>query len=383
MHSGRRRHKILFLIHSLGFGGAERQLSYLASGLKQRGHDVSVAVFYPQGPYFAELRGAGVRIVSLDKRGRLDLLSFTSRLLRLVRRERPDVIYGFMPMENLAALIVARLVRPRIPVVWGIRASDVDATVYGLLSTAVYKLQEWLVRAPDLVISNSHAAFANPGLKVPPNRAMVIPNGIDVARFCPDTALHLAGRGILGIDGNGPVVAIVGRLDPMKGHECFLRAAEIVARHASDARFLVVGSGSHAYRLSMMRIADGLGIGGRLIWRDAFRDIEVIYNSIDVLVSSSIFGEGFPNVVAEAMACGAAVVACSVGDAARVMGTHGHLVPRADPEALAAAVLEALASRSVQRAAARREWIVDKFSIDRLVTDTEAALAAVVGAGTL
>src|SRR5256885_1051280 len=348
MHSGQRRLKILFLIHSLGFGGAERQLSYLASGLTQRGHEVSVAVFYPQGPYFAELREAGVRIVSLDKRGRWDLLSFTSRLSRLVRRERPDVLYGFMPMENLAALIVGRLVRPRIPVVWGIRASDVDAAVYGLLSTAVYKLQEWLLRAPDLVISNSHAAFANPGLKVPPNRAVVIPNGIDVARFRPDTALHLAGRAILGIDGNGPIVAIVGRLDPMKGHECFLRAAGIVARHASDARFLVVGSGSHAYRLSMMRIADGLGIGGRLIWRDAFRDIEVIYNSIDVLVSSSIFGEGFPNVVAEAMACGAAVVACSVGDAARVMGTHGQLVPRANPEALAAAVLEALASRSVQ-----------------------------------
>jgi len=208
MNSSPPRLNVLFLIRSLGFGGAERQLTYLAKGLVASGHDVCVAVYYLQGPYLSDLRHGGVRVVSLEKRSRWDLISFVWRLLRLIRRERPDVLYGFMPTENLASLLVSRLVRPRIPVVWGIRASDVDATIYGILPKSVYKLQEWLVHAPDLVISNSHAGLANLGVAANHGRSAVIPNGVDVARFRPDEELGRIGRATLNISADrGPIVA--------------------------------------------------------------------------------------------------------------------------------------------------------------------------------
>jgi glycosyltransferase involved in cell wall biosynthesis len=374
MDNSRSKLKVLLLIRSLELGGAERQLSNLARGLAAAGHEVCVAVFYPVGPYLAELRQGGVRVVSLDKTGRWNLISFIWRLWRLVRQLRPEVLYGFMPTENLACLLIGRLVRPRATVAWGIRASEVEAGLYGVLPTAVRALQQWLVRAPDLVISNSHAGLDKLGLNTDCRRHIVIPNGIDTARFRPAVELARAGRARLNLQEGERLVACVGRLDPMKGHECFLRAVAIVAAELGDVRFAIVGSGPSDYRLGLMRLAEQLAISQRLIWKDAIAEIEIVYNAIDVLAMSST-SEGFPNVVAEAMACGAAVVATNVGDTARVIGSHGWLVPRNEPAALASGIIEALRNHDQGAAAARRAWVVDRFGIAGLVSATVDALA--------
>ncbi|MGZ5164987.1 MAG: glycosyltransferase, partial [Burkholderiales bacterium] len=80
---------LLLLTRALDTGGAQRQLVELALGLKRSGWEVTVATFYPGGPLEAPLRTAGVRIISLDKRGRWDVLPFIWRLIKLLRRERP------------------------------------------------------------------------------------------------------------------------------------------------------------------------------------------------------------------------------------------------------------------------------------------------------
>lgn len=372
MATGRTAISVLFVIRSLNCGGAERQLTYLAKGLAAAGHEVCVATFYSEGPYVADLTRAGVPVVSLDKRGSWDVISFVRTLLRLIRARKPHAIYGFMPVECLVSLLASRLSSPRPTLVWGIRASDVDAGIYGFVPKAVQKLQRLFAGSPDLVISNSQAGLDCLGLG--PGRGIVIPNGIDTARFRPDPESRRAGRYLLKMNENDRVVAVVGRLDPMKGHDCFLRAAAIVAAQIGDVRFLIVGSGPDAYRISLTRLADRLGISDRLIWQPEIPQIEIVYNAITVLVMSSVFGEGFSNVVAEAMACGTAVVATDVGDTVRVLGSHGSLVRRNEPLALAAGIVRALQNANAEQGNAVRNWIVDQFGIDSMVSATEAAL---------
>ena len=180
--------RIVFLIRSLGYGGAERQLAVLASGLRRRGHTISVLTFYPGGELEADLRSSGVRVRSLEKRGRWDIAAFLANLHRAVREESPNVLHGYLGMPN----IVAGATRPLFPgvrVVWGERASNMDLSHYDWLSRFSTGLGRVLSRTPDLIIVNSRAGFEHAASHgYPRGKMIVIPNGIDSDRFAPDAA---------------------------------------------------------------------------------------------------------------------------------------------------------------------------------------------------
>ena len=122
--------RVTLLTRSLERGGAERQLSWLAQGLAQRGHQVNVLSFYPGGGLEGELRAGGVPIWSPGKSGRWDLLGFGQRLIALLRRLQPQVLYSFLDTPNLVAAWLSPFL-PGTRIVWGIRASDMDLTRYG------------------------------------------------------------------------------------------------------------------------------------------------------------------------------------------------------------------------------------------------------------
>ncbi len=139
--------KILFLIRSLDTGGAQRQLTLLSKGLRERGHHVVVAIFYSGGPFEKELREADVRIRPLHKRGRWDLLGFLVRLIQVLREERPDVIHGYLYDQNLMTIIL-KFLFPTAKVVWGIRSSSLDFRNYDWLTRLSCKTKFVAVRIP-------------------------------------------------------------------------------------------------------------------------------------------------------------------------------------------------------------------------------------------
>ncbi|HEY8446659.1 MAG TPA: glycosyltransferase [Thermomicrobiales bacterium] len=371
--------RVLFLIRALTFGGAERQLVALARGLHARGHQVRVAVFYAGGPLEADLREAGVPVTVLDKGGRWDIAKFLLRLASLLARERPDVIHGYLAMPNALAVLLKPVHRARV--VWGLRASERDETRYEW----THRLDSWLQRGlavfPDLIIANSHAG-AEHALRegYPEARLIVIPNGIDTDRFAPQPDLGLPVRQAWGIGPDERLIGRVGRIDPQKDYPTFLRAAAKVLAARPATRFVCVGSGDSALEESLRQLAHSLGIAERVIWAGPRGDMPAVYNALDLLVSSSIFGEGTPNVVAEAMACGIPCVVTDVGDSARVVGDPRRVVPAGDADALAQAILaqlDAIEAGSVDRAAIRRR-IVAEYSLEGLIARTEAALAPLV-----
>lgn len=370
--------RVLFLVRSLDVGGAERQLVNLALGLRRRGHDVSVAVLYGGGAFEGELRSGAISIHDLCKRGRWDIAPVLWRLARLVGAERPDVLHGYMSLGNLLSAAMRPLF-PSVKVVWGIRSAMDDFQAYGWAS----KVGAWLERAASplahAIVANSEAARRRAvAAGIDGRKIVVVPNGIDCDLFRPDPAGREAVRSAWGIPSGAPLVGMVARLDPVKGHATFLRAAARIASARERARFVCMGDGAAEYRLELERLAARLGLSARLVWAGPRKVASEVYSALDVAVLSSDPGESFPNVVAEAMACGRPAVVTDSGDASLIVGDTGAVVPPRDPEALARAVVEVLdrIERSDGALSARARARIERdFSVEALVERTELALA--------
>ena len=368
---------IVFLIRSLNVGGSERQLITLALGLHRRGHRVVVATFYPGGVLEWELVDSGVPLFSLEKSGRWDLIGGARRLVQLVRREQPAVLHSYLPDSNILAAL-AKPFFPGVRLVWGVRAAFLDLTKYDRVSRLSYSTAALLSRRADLVIANSHAAAAYlRTCRYPEERLRVIHNGVDVARFRYDVAGRARLRQEWKVSETSLLIGLVGRLDPMKDHHTFLRAAALLAARAPDVRFVCVGEGPADYARSLRNEAAALGLDERLVWAGVRTDLPAVYSALDVATCTSV-GESFPNVVAEAMACGTACVVTDVGDAALLVAHHGTVVLPDDPAAIAAGWERALHDRNPDRAADRRNHIVEHFNQDRLIAESERLL---LGAG--
>lgn len=373
--------RIVFLIRSLGYGGAERQLAVLASALRQRGHMVSVLTFYSGGELESDLRSADVRVQSLEKRGRWDIASFLANLHRAVRDASPNVLHSYLGMPN----IIAGTTRPLFPgmrVVWGERASNMDLSYYDWLSRFSTSLTRVLSRTPDLVIVNSRAGFEHAAARGYPRKKMiVIPNGIDSDRFTPDATAGRRVRQEWRVPATDRLVGLVGRLDPVKDHRTFLSAASRLAQVRSDVRFVCVGDGDPQYGRQMQQFAATLGIDDRVHWVPARADMPAVYNALDVACVSSN-SEGFPNVLAEAMSCGIPCVATDVGDVAWLLARPASIAPVGDAHGLAdrmQSLLELDAVRSATIAREERERVVMHFSVTSLVSNTERALSSLFG----
>jgi len=373
--------KITLLLRSLERGGAERQAVGLALGLLKRNIPVSVVLFYPGGALAPELSRAGVPLLCPGKAGRWDLAAFLPRLARTIRAENPAALYSFLETPNLAAA----LLRPflgGVKLVWGVRASNMDLRRYGWFPRLNFRLNCLLSRRADLIIANS---FAGRDLVVsqgyPRERLAVVPNGIDTERFQPDPAAGHRQRLAWGVGAEEKLIGLVGRLDPMKDHDTFLRAAALCG-DAPDLRFVCVGHGAEAEQTRLRELAVSLGLREKVVWAGPSDDMPAVYNALDLLSLASAYGEGFSNAVGEAMACGVNCVVSQVGDSALLVEGLGLAVPPGDPPALAQGWRRALAPPPQERektSARLRQRILENYSLDKMVDATVAAIYAFPG----
>ncbi|HKU79297.1 MAG TPA: glycosyltransferase [Rhodanobacteraceae bacterium] len=376
-----RNPRILFLIRSFGRGGAQRQLVALATALRRSGWDVSAACFYAGDAFQRELEEAGVPVIDLRKHGRWDVFGFPWRLWRAFRTADADVVHGYLTVGNLLALL-AKAAHRRTRVVWGVRSAYMDRDRYDWMARLTFRFSCACARMADLVIVNSDASGRHHvTLGYPRERMRVIPNGIDTRRFSFDAGARARLRQAWRIPDGALLVGLVGRLDLMKDHPTFLKAAAKLAARDARWRFVCVGEGKADYTASLARQAAALGLQDRLIWAGPRGDMPAVYSALDLLASTS-YGESFPNVIAEAMACGRPCVVTDVGDSARIVGDCGVAVAPHDPEAFAAAVegmLPVMTDDETLRAMhdAARTRIVETYSLETLLGNSRTALKAI------
>jgi glycosyltransferase involved in cell wall biosynthesis len=368
--------KILFFVRSLELGGSQRQLAALAAGLAKRGHDVAVALFYGGGPNEEAFAGTSVRVIELEKAGRWHLFRPLIRLWRVIRAERPDILYAFLPTQTTLAALLAPM---RMRVVFGVRAAGMQANRYDFLSALVYRLETWLSRRADLIIANAMAGRTDAADRgMPAERISVIPNGIDTERIKPDADARQVYRGMWNISDDSFVIGLVARLDPMKDHTTFLMAAAQYKRLDPHVRFVCVGNGPHDHYCEKMKaLARSLGLASEVVWADGISDASAVYNAFDIATLSSAFGEAFPNAIGEAMACGVPVVATDLGDIASIVGSSGKIVPAGQPDQLCtgwARLRQRLTEEPNLRTVAR-QIIVENYGVEAMVGKTEVILA--------
>jgi glycosyltransferase involved in cell wall biosynthesis len=365
--------KISLIIRSLDSGGSQRQLAMLANGLAQRSHDVTVIVLYPGGAIEAALKDTAVRVLSLGKAGRWDVIMPLVRLWRHLRMNQPDVLYTFQPVQS----VISALVLPpwqSTKLVFGLRTSLLDFDKYDTLSRLAYRLEDLLARRADLIVANGltvRAAAVARGW--PAERMAVIPNGIDIEIMRPNEIEGLKFRQAWGIGEGDFVVGIVARLDPMKDHATFLLAASQFLERNHDARFVLVGDGPSIYRSELRSMAQSLGLEARTIWAGDQVQVRAAYNAFDVATLTSL-GEGFPNVIGEAMACGRPVVATDVGEIGSIINDCGELVPPRRPDLLCEAWMrmrQRLAADKSNLQAGARDHIARHFSVAAMVERSE------------
>ncbi|MDL1963284.1 MAG: glycosyltransferase [Deltaproteobacteria bacterium] len=211
----------------------------------------------------------------------------------------------------------------------------------------------------------------------PIEKMIVIQNGIDTTKFSPKPPLREKTRKEWEISNNEILIGLVARLDPKKDHITFLKAAAQVLRVRPDVRFICAGRGDEIYYERLRHIGDECGLSSRILWARSRNDMPAVYNGLDILCLSSAFGEGFPNAIGEAMACGVPCVVTDVGDSARIVGDNGIVVPPGQPEVMASGLLEMVSQIEKNKEDPEnrlRRRIVEEFSVKKMVRLTKAAL---------
>jgi len=365
--------RIAFLIRSLEYGGSERQLAALVNGLDPKRFDVSVITFYAGGALEEEFTNKNIKLFCLRKRGRWELFGFLWRLVQELRAIRPDILHPYLVEPNLVSVLIKPLIS-KTKIVFGIRASDMELKRYDWFIRMNFRLQTLASRFADLIIANSESGREyHVALGFPPQNCIVIHGGVDTERFRPDPESGRRVRAEWGFANGAILIGCVARLDPVKDHPTFLRAAALLARERADVRFVCIGSGPENYASRLRRLAESEGIADRIVWAGERSDVAAVYNAVNIVCSSSS-GEGFPNAIAEAMACDLSCVVTDVGDSALLVGDTGIVVPPGNPRALARGLSECVAQLTSARESSPRARIEEFFTVDQLADKTAAAL---------
>ncbi|CAB3723817.1 Putative glycosyltransferase EpsF [Achromobacter ruhlandii] len=377
--------RVVHVITGLGQGGAESVLWRLATFPGQEVEHIVVSLT-DDGIYGERLRAAGVTVHALGMpRGRITLGGFMA-LRRLIAGARPDAVQTWMYHADLIGGLAARLAGVRA-VAWGIRNSGAHLERSSRSARMVLRACALLsgVLPGAIVCAAQDAAERHAAKGYRRDRMAVISNGYDLSRYAPDAAARARVRAQWGLDGDVPVIGCVARWDPLKDHANLLRAVAALVRDGRDAglRCVLVGRGMTIDNPELMALVDKLGLRERLVLAGPSDDVPAVMNGLDLHVLSSC-AEGFPNVVAEAMACGVYCVVTDVGDAAYIVGDTGVVVPPEQPEALARGIETALrdvASRGQGRAGeAGRARVLANFDLARMVRDYIAVWRRLSGA---
>jgi len=373
------RIKILQFISSFDIGGTERQVVDLARRLDASRFEARFACMRRGGSFLEQVEASGIPIAEYGINSLHNWSTFKKQVkfARDLRRDGIQIAHTYNFYPNVFAILPARL-------------AGVSRVVASIRDTGVYqspmqqRVQRQLCGLADCVVVNAEAVrrwLVADGFR--PERIVVIPNGVDLARF-PPAAPRPGLRGELNLPPEAPVLAVLSRLTRLKGFEQFLEAAALVSARFPAARFMIVGDrsilrdgavvGDAQYRAELQSLADRLGIGDRLVFTGYRMDVPAVLAEVSVSVLPSL-SEGLSNAVLESMAAGVPVVATRVGGTPEAVedGVTGLLVPPRDPGALARAMCALLENRDLAERIGRagRERIAARFSLERMVAETE------------
>jgi glycosyltransferase involved in cell wall biosynthesis len=362
---------IIHIITGLNGGGAEGVLYRLC--IYDKNHHHIVISMMDEGKYGARLRQAGIAVHCLGMNQGSVSLNGILKLWRLLRCERPFVVQTWMYHADLIGGIVARLAGVK-NICWGIRHSNLEAglskrsTIYiarlcGMISNIVPR---------KIVCCAYQASKIHVKLGYVKEKMIIIGNGYDLQIFQPDEESRSQLRADWGVACTVPLLGMVGRFNPQKDHENLITSLALLKQKGLNFSLVLIGTGMSAANTELANWVNIHNMHEQIQLLGQRNDIPAVMNALDIHVLSSAFGEGFPNVLSEAMACGTPCVTTDVGDASLIVGDTGWVVPSKNVRALAKAIEIALSEFEnpklwQKRQAVCRLRIASTYSLETMV----------------
>jgi glycosyltransferase involved in cell wall biosynthesis len=374
--SKNKKHRILHIITSLDFGGAQMMLFKLLSEMDRAVFEPTVVSITDIGRVGKSIQSMGIPVYNLNLNPKYPSpLAFWKFLNLTVKKIRPTLIQGWMYHANIFAQILNFFLSTRVPMLWNIRHSIHNLDHEKKMTAIIIRLCAYLSKTPSRIIYNSKISVGqHEALGYASHKRVIIPNGFDTNIFSPSEEAKIRIRKELGLSPNATLIGLFARHHPMKDHPNFIRAAAHLSKSYPDVHFLLAGKNVDTNNGELMNLICDLKLNEKFHLMGDRSDMNDLTASLDI-ASSSSFGEAFPNVIGEAMACQIPCVVTDVGDSGWLVGDTGRVVPPMNPEALAEAWKDLLdigleGRRKLGEKA--RDRIIKDFSLNHIASKYES-----------
>ncbi len=364
--------QVLHIITDFNDGGAQAVLYRFITADKDNEHQVISLMNI--GWYGDRTMETGIQVHAINWRNGQVTPNGCFKLWKLIRQIDPDVIQTWMYHSDFIGSLASRCAGKKA-IVWGIHNSNLDpaqtAFTTRLTARACAILSGVL---PQQIISCSEEGIkVHADLGYQRQKMVVVPNGYDVSEFSPQPDLRRELRAQWQISPATTLFGMVARWDPQKDHANLIGAlAHLKHQSLPPWHCVLIGSNLSADNQTLVSLIEQYGVSDCVSLLGIRSDIPAVMNALDLHILSSSYGEAFPNVVSEAMACGTSCVVTDVGDAGLIVGDTGWVVPPNDPVQLANAMIEAVKERAnstgwVDRQGLCRSRIQSNFNLQIMI----------------
>jgi glycosyltransferase involved in cell wall biosynthesis len=299
---------IVHVIGTLELGGAQTMLWKLVNGMDRRRFRHVVVGAFESGPFAERFAAVGVPVYDLRMRHGNQPPGFKRRLLRtlkapfaaaklvrLLRRRQPELVITWGYHVDVLGLLAAMPIR--VPVVWTVFSSF--NPYFGRFVRTINKAAILLSRFPAVIVTDSEAGRKwHIQLGYQARDWQVIPSGFDIAQFAPDAPARAALRAELALPADTPLIGLVGRFNPVKGHQTFVAAAGLYSRDEATAHFVIAGPGVTADNAELREWVAMSGAAERIHLLGERDDVPRVTAALDVATCSS-YSESSPHVVSQ------------------------------------------------------------------------------------
>ena len=373
---------ITFVITALGVGGAETQLTRVASAMARGGRRVRVLALRERAGFADALTAAGVPVRTLTPHGRRLSFGTWRALLSELRRERDGCIVTFLLQANVLGRLAGAWCRQ--PVVSSIRNTRFggDGRWGGHAGDLLERLTVPLARTVVINARSTANVVIARGI-VPASKVRIVPNALPPTPAALSTTERSRERERIGVDDRDVVWIAAGRFQPQKNHVALLEA--FAARRREAPRSVLWLAGEGPLMSALEERASILGIGDAVHFLGLRRDLPQLLQLADAFVLASRW-EGLPNVVMEALAAGLPTVSTLVGGVDELIedGVSGWIARSPEPEDLAIAMRRLAVANPQHRArvaATGRHRVLARYSLQAAVAGWDAVIAEACGDG--
>ena len=374
--------KIIYIITELNIGGAEIMLYKLLSEMDQVRFSPIVISLMDRGTFGDQITALGIPVYTIGLKQGKPTPTKIWRLIHLIRQLKPDLIQGWMYHGNLAAWLARFSLFNKVPVLWSIHHSINSLASEKQMTSIIIRFSSNISKfVNEIVFVSKKSKIQHESLGYCSSKNSVIPNGFDLEAFKPSLEAKASVRAELHLPEETLLIGLICRFHPMKDHANFLKAAAILSENCSNCHFVLAGTDINMENSVLYNLVQDLGLCKKVHFLGERRDMPRITAALDIATSSSAYGEAFPLVLGEAMACGVPCVATDVGDSSWIIDCTGKIVPPRNPQALAEGwqeLIELGAEGRKNLGQQARERIIANFSLKYVVNKFESLYEQVI-----